>query len=218
VLGNHDYHDTKTGDKLQLAYAATGASRFTMPAKWYRKDLGELATVLFIDTNLRSVSGKPDPKAKIKLPKPSLKAEEEAAQWAWLKAEFAKPRQPFTIVVGHHPVYSNGMHGDSKELVSTLAPMMEAAGVHLYLCGHDHDLQHLQLEGQRTSHALSGGGGARTRALTNKTRKMPYGLSVYGFSHLQVNAQRLLLRHLDANGKQVHAFEKHLDFSWKVVS
>lgn len=217
VLGNHDYHDNAGGEQVQLAYAKQGNTRWTMPNKWYRMELGKLATVLFLDTNLRSLSGGIKTKDGKKMKKNSLTAEEEAAQWTWLKEELAKPRAPFTIVCGHHPVYTNGSHGDSKELVTTLAPLMQKAGVHLYLCGHDHDLQHLELEGQKTSFVLSGGGGARVRELKNKDRSIPYGNHIYGFSHLQINPQRLIVRHLDANGKQVHAFEKGLDFAWKLA-
>jgi hypothetical protein len=218
VLGNHDYHDNKGGEQVQLAYAKQGGTRWTMPAKWYRMELGKLVTFLFIDTNLRSISGGTiTAKDGTKIERNSLTADEEAAQWTWLKDELAKPRAPFTVVVGHHPVYSNGQHGDSKELVKTLAPMLQQAGVHLYLCGHDHDLQHLELEGLKTSYVLSGGGGARVRDLTNKDRKMPFGTAVYGFSHLEVNAERIIVRHMDANAKQIHAFEKKLDHSWAAV-
>ena len=217
VLGNHDYHDNAGGEQVQLAYAKQGGTRWTMPAKWYRQDLGSLVTFLFLDTNLRSVSGSSKNKDGKVVKKNSLTAEEEAAQWAWLKDELAKPRAPFTIVAGHHPVYSNGQHGDTKELVKTLAPMLQDSGVHLYLCGHDHDLQHLELEGLKTSFVLSGGGGARVRELKNTTRKMPFGTAVYGFSHLQINPQRLIVRHLDANANQIHAFEKKLNHSWKTI-
>jgi tartrate-resistant acid phosphatase type 5 len=220
VLGNHDYHDTKEGEKMQLAYAKAGGTRWTMPAKWYRMELRDVATFLFIDTNLRSVSskaeaGEADPDKKVK---PSLTAAEEEAQWKWLRGQLATKRAPFTFVAGHHPVYSNGKHGGSKELVGKLAPMLQAAGVHFYLCGHDHDLQHLELAGQKTTFVLSGGGGARARELKNKTREMPFGTAVNGFSHLQINAQRAVVRHLDANGKQYHALEKTVDHAWKVVS
>lgn len=217
ILGNHDYHDNEGGEKVQLAYAAQGGTRWTLPAKWYRKDIGNLATFLFLDTNVRSLSGSGKNKDGKKVKKNSLTAEEEKAQWAWLKKELAGPRAPFTIVCGHHPVYTNGIHGDSKELVDTLHPILQDAGVHLYLCGHDHDMQHLELEGQKTSFVLSGGGGARVRELKNKERTMPFGNHIYGFSHLQINAERLLVRHVDANGKQVHAFEKKLDHTWKLV-
>jgi tartrate-resistant acid phosphatase type 5 len=218
VLGNHDYHDNLGGEQVQLAYAKQGNTRWTMPSKWYRMDMGgadKLITFLFIDTNLFSLSGKADKKAKVKVTKPSLTPAEEAEQWAWLTAELTQPRAPYTIVVGHHPIYSNGVHGDSKELVEKLAPLLEQHSVHAYLCGHDHDLQHLEMEKTQTSFLLSGGGGARTRELTNKNRKQPYGQAVYGFSRLSLHADKLVFQHIDANGKLVHKFEKRKDFSWK---
>lgn len=214
VLGNHDYHDNIGGEQVQLAYAKQGGTRWLMPAKWYRHDT-PLITFLCLDTNLRSISGG---KQKDGTPKNSLTEAEEKEQMAWFKDELSKPRTtPWLIVVGHHPVYSNGSHGDSKELVSTCAPLMQAHGVHLYLCGHDHDLQHLELEGLKTSFVLSGGGGARVRELKNKDRKMPYGNAIYGFTHLQANKDRLVIRHFDANRNPVHAFEKRADYSFKVV-
>jgi len=221
VLGNHDYHDNEGGEQVQLAYAKQGGTRWTMPHKWYRVDMGPtdapVATFLFIDTNLPSVSGGPHKDDKKKKPRASLTAAEEAEQWQWLQAELAKPRAPFTIVNGHHPVYSNGSHGDTKSLVKQLDPLLQENGVHLYLCGHDHDLQHLELEGRKTSHVLSGGGGARVRELKNKDRKQPFGVAVYGFSHIRINRERILISHIDANGNTVHSFEKRTDFTWKEI-
>jgi tartrate-resistant acid phosphatase type 5 len=213
VLGNHDYHDNLGGEMVQLAYTKPGATRWHMPAKWYRMDT-PLITFLCIDTNLREISGL----GKDGKPRPCLTEKEENEQLAWLKTELKKPRTtPWTIVIGHHPVYSNGLHGDSVSLIKDFAPLFQEHGVHLYLCGHDHDMQHLELEGQKTSFVLSGGGGARVRELLNVERKMPYGVSIFGFSHLQANAQRLLVKHFDANRNLVHAFEKRPDFSFAVV-
>ena len=143
-----------------------------------------------------------------------MTAEEEKEQQTWLEAELAKPRAAFTIVAGHHPIYSNGQHGDTKGL-KAWDGLLEKHGVHMYLCGHDHDLQHLEFEGRKTSFVVSGGGGARVRELKND-RKVPYGKNVYGFSHLQVTKQRLILRHIDANGTQVHAFTKLPDGTVKL--
>lgn len=216
VLGNHDYHDTPEGDLKQIAYAKAGGTRWTMPSKWYRLELGEVATFLMIDTNLRSVSGSRGAAAAFKALH-SLTLEEEEAQWAWLKAQLALPRKGFTFVVGHHPVYSNGQHGDQRELVEKLGPLLEGAGVHWYLAGHDHDLQHLELGALRTSFVISGGGGAKLRELKGADRKVPFERAVYGFSHLQVNASKTTLRHVDVEGRQVHAVEKGLDFHWRVL-
>lgn len=78
ILGNHDYHDNAGGEQTQLAYAKTGGTRWTLPAKWYRRELPQAnpqVTFLFVDTNLPSVSGTVDAKTKKK--KASLTVDEE---------------------------------------------------------------------------------------------------------------------------------------------
>jgi hypothetical protein len=212
VLGNHDYHDNRGGEQVQLAYAKRSGTRWKMPAKWYRFDLGPkenpLATVIALDSNLPSVSGGTNKKTG--KPRGSLTAGEEAEQLSWFRAELGKKRAPFTIVMAHHPLYSNGDHGDTDELIEQWGPLLEEHKVHAYLCGHDHDLQHLELEGLHTSFVLSGGGGAKTRKLESD-RKMPYGKDIYGFTHLRIGREELVFTHLDAEGKPGHRFTKHLD-------
>jgi 3',5'-cyclic AMP phosphodiesterase CpdA len=212
VLGNHDYHDNAGGELAQLGYArANPGTRWHLPAKWHRLDLpaaNPVATFLFIDTNLRHVSGRPDSKTG-KATRACLTPDEEQAQWKWLGEQLAGSRAPFTVCVGHHPVYSNGSHGDTPALVDQLAPLLQQHRVCLYLCGHDHDLQHLEIEGQATSHVLSGGGGASIRQLKRNGRG--FAKAVYGFAHLQIRHDRMLVRLIDADGLQLHAFHKHPD-------
>jgi len=206
VLGNHDYHDNDGGEKTQLNYAKKPGVRWTFPAKWYRVDLGgpnPLLTLICLDSNLPAVSG-----GSNKKPLASMTAGEEAAQLEWFKSELAKPRAPFTLVMGHHPVYSNGDHGDTKKLVTDWEPLLQKHQVHAYLCGHDHDLQHLELEGKFTSYILSGGGGAATRKLKTPSRKMPYGKDVHGFTHLQVQPDTLTITHYGVSGEVLHRFTK----------
>ncbi|MDZ4288930.1 MAG: metallophosphoesterase [Prosthecobacter sp.] len=210
VLGNHDYHDNAGGEQVQLAYAQKLGGRWTMPAKWYRVDLGgpkPLVTLICLDTNFPTVSGGRDKKTG--LPKNHMSAAEEQEQLAWFKAELAKPRAPFTIVMAHHPIYSNGDHGDTKPLAQW-DDLLQQHQVHAYLCGHDHDMQHLELEGRFTSHILSGGGGARVRKLESE-RKMPYGKDVNGFTHLAVQPDGLTFTHHGVDGGVLHKFTKRLD-------
>lgn len=216
VLGNHDYHDTPGNEQVQLGYAASldRKTRWTLPAKYHRLDLPAdkpRVTVLLLDTNWekinRRVHGDRVPCW--------MKAEEKDAQIAWLEKELASPRAPFTVVVGHHPVYSDGSHQDTPELVAELGPLFQKHGVHLYLCGHDHDLQHLELEGLKTSFVVSGGGGARLHS-HGELRKGATVIDAHGFSHLTIAGDRLHLRHIDPNGKILHAFSKGVKHDWKV--
>lgn len=208
VLGNHDYHDNIGGEKIQLAYAAQPGVRWHMPSKWYRVDVGPV-TFLAVDTNFPSVSGGTD--RKTGKPKTHMSAKEEADQDKWLKTQLASPRGAFTVLVGHHPFYSNGSHRDSKPLIEKWGDLIQKHQVHVNLCGHDHDLQHLELEGKFTSFVLSGGGGARVRKLVNEERKMPYGLDVNGFTHLQIEPKALTLSHIGMDGQVLHRFTKKPD-------
>jgi hypothetical protein len=215
ILGNHDYHDNAGGEKIQIEYARAKKTRWNMPAKWYRLELGPdeskpWATVLALDSNLPQVSSGTSTK-----PRASLTEEESKQQFAWMESELQKPRAPITIVLGHHPLYSNGDHGDTEALVQEWEPLFEKYKVHAYLCGHDHDMQHLEFEGRFTSHILSGGGGAKIRAL-KKDRNMPFAESVYGFSHLELFPDALRVAHYNADGNPLHQFTKHPDGSFKV--
>jgi len=217
VLGNHDYHDNPGGEKVQMAYAQKPSVRWKMPTKWYRFDLGPqdkpLVTFICLDSNLPAVSGAPDKKTKKS--RGSLTAAEEKEQLAWLKAELAKPRAPFTIAVAHHPLYSNGDHGDTKALIAQLEPLFQEHKVHAYVCGHDHDLQHLEMKGLFTTHLLSGGGGAKTRKLEGK-HEVPFGKDVHGFTHLQITADTLTFTHHSADGAALHTVAKKQDGSFQV--
>ncbi len=208
VLGNHDYHDNPGGDQVQLDYAKKPGVRWNLPSKWYRLDLGSpkpLVTFLCLDSNLPAVSGgrKTEPGA----PARSLTPDEAAAQLEWLKAELAKPRAPFTIVVAHHPLYSNGSHGDTRALIDQWGGLLQQHQVHAYLCGHDHDLQHLELQGRFTSFVVSGGGGAGTRKM-NPDREAPFARGVHGFTWLSVTEDVLQFTHHDSHGQQLHSFRK----------
>jgi hypothetical protein len=209
ILGNHDYHDNRGGEQIQLQYAREKKTRWSMPSKWYRFEIGGSSprlTVIALDSNLPAVSGGLKDKKRL----PSLSNEEEKQQLAWLETELSKPRAPMTLVLGHHPLYSNGSHGDTKSLIESWGPLFKKHKVHAYLCGHDHDMQHLELEGLHTSFILSGGGGAKIRKLPND-REMPYGQAIYGFTHLEVLPNALRFTHFDADGQRLHCFTKHQD-------
>lgn len=216
ILGNHDYHDTPGNEKIQLGYADSlkRKTRWTMPGKFYRVDLPAVnpqVTFLMIDTNWESINRRLHGEQRVCW----MSAEEKTAQQRWLEEQLASKRAPLTVVVGHHPLYSDSAHRDTPELVAELGPLLEKHGVHLYLGGHDHDLQHLELDGLRTSFVISGGGGAAVYG-HEEVRKNSTVLDVYGFSHLSVRNKRLVLRHIDVTGKILHTFSKGVNHDWKI--
>ena len=201
VLGNHDYRDGGGSVDAELAYAGHNpGTRWSLPHKWYRFDLAPpqggapLATALVIDTNFVFNGG--------------LTSRERKRQEAWLKDELAAPRDGrWMFVLGHHPLYSSGSHGDTRTLIDHLDPLLRRHKADLYLCGHDHDLQHIEFKKHPTSFVVSGAGGARARAIRDR-RRGAFGRSVYGFTHVEVSREQFAVRHVDANGAVLYGFRK----------
>ncbi len=223
VLGNHDYQrwpDSKVDAELE--YARSGKyggspTRFTLPSRWYRFEFpakNPLITFLALDSNM------PHPDKTWFGRDFTLTPQQQAEQLAWFEVELKRPRTtPYLAVIAHHPVYSDGPHGDHPVLIRDWDPLFRKYGVQLYMAGHDHDLQHLEFAGQPTSHFLSGGGGADLYALKiDEAQRGPYAQKVYGFSHISVTAKLMTLRHMDQAGKTLHAFTKTPDGKIAIIS
>jgi 3',5'-cyclic AMP phosphodiesterase CpdA len=214
ILGNHDYQkwpESKVDAELEyvrIGRIAHKHTRWTMPARWYRFEFpvqNPLITFIALDSNMPFKDGTSEKGRDF-----TLTPQQQAEQLEWLEGELKRPRTtPYLVVMGHHPVYSDGPHGDHPVLVRDWDPLFQKYKVDVYLAGHDHDLQHLEFEGHPTSHFLSGGGGADLYNLKiESSERGPFAQKVYGFSHLSVSPQQLTLRHLDSDGRVLHAFTK----------
>lgn len=212
ILGNHDYQTFPMSKvDAEIEYARRGTSRWTMPAKWYSFDFPKkkpLIHFIALDSNMPhdikpNADGTPNRNF-------TLTEAERLAQLQWLEKELSAPRlTPFTVVIAHHPVYTDGPHGDHAMLIRDWDPLLQKYNVHAYFAGHDHDLQHLEFKGHPTSFFLSGGGGADLYDLTiPQDKRGPYAQKVNGFSHLSVTETLLTLRHVDAKGNVIHGMTK----------
>lgn len=202
ALGNHDYEENKAA--MQLAYARENpASRWKLPAKWYRVELPAdkpLVSILVLDSDAKPLG--------------ETAWNEERA---WLEKELAKPRPGvWTIAIAHHPVVSNGQHGDNKTVSQDWAPLFQKYKLDFYLCGHDHDLQHLQVAGKSTTFVLAGGGGAKVRPMKRDDRG-PFSRTLNGFLHLQLTPELATGKIVSVNGEVVHEFTRTLDGKIKVI-
>jgi tartrate-resistant acid phosphatase type 5 len=152
ALGNHDYR----GDPgAQLAYARR-SRRWRMPGRYYalRTTAGQAAVDIFVlDTT--PICIEPE-EAVARLLRGRTTLPDPEPQLRWIAAQLAASRAPWKLVVGHHPIRSGGKHGGSPVLAARLEPLLERHGVQLYVCGHDHVLQHIQVG--RTHHVCSGSG------------------------------------------------------------
>jgi len=117
------------------------------------------------------------------------------AQLLWLEEALRKSQARWKIIYGHHPIYSYGRHGDTPGLVKKLLPLIENVA-DLYLCGHEHDLQHLRSDG-KLQLFVSGGGGAGIRPVDSGPRSV-WAKSAHGFTVLDIERDRIVVRFVDA--------------------
>ncbi|MBI2497817.1 MAG: metallophosphoesterase [Opitutae bacterium] len=198
ALGNHDYH---TNAQAQLDYSRNSA-RWRMPARYYsfqeRVAAHTVAEFFVLDTNAFITSYRQHPE-KYR----GILEQDPGKQLQWLEDGLARSTAQWKIVVGHHPVYScSPKHGDTKELVRDLGPLLKKYGVQAYLNGHEHDLQHLTQDG---IHYFCSGAASRTRPTEHNERTVFSLGDTGGFLAVTLSADEMRAEFVDYTGKVVHA-------------
>jgi 3',5'-cyclic AMP phosphodiesterase CpdA len=177
TLGNHDWH---AADSPAAEILYSGQSRhWRMPAPYYSFTAGP-AQFFALDTNDFS-----------------------AAQALWLDEALAGSRARWKIVYGHHPIYSSGRHGDTRQLIERLLPLLKGRA-DVYLAGHEHDLQHLKPEGA-LHFFISGGGGAGLRTIEMKPRSL-FAHSAHAFTSIEVDANKLTVKFIGTDLKLLYEY------------
>lgn len=189
VLGNHDYAGRIDA---QLAYTAR-SDRWRFPARYYA-----LTYPIDDTTRLRLLMIDTVPLAALEEATPA--GAEARRQLRWIDSTLAAPAPRWTVVVGHHPVYSAGEHGDNDVLRRSLQPLLERHGVAAYVSGHDHDLQHLRHDG---FHQFVSGAGAKVRE-TNSHPLTLFASTRPGFLVVSATRQRLRFQFVDHEGNLLY--------------
>lgn len=152
VLGNHDYGSKP---QAQIDYSSV-SSRWKMPSRYYAVskniDASHAVLLAFTDTS-------PFVTGYYSAGMSDLEEQDTAAQVVWLRNTLATSRARWKIVVGHHPVYSVGSHGNTPELIDRFKPVFTRSQIDFYICGHDHNLQHLVKRNDPVQYLVSGGAG-----------------------------------------------------------
>jgi 3',5'-cyclic AMP phosphodiesterase CpdA len=112
-------------------------------------------------------------------------------QRAFLEQTLAASTARWKIVALHHPPYSAGYQGSSKDVRAAFSPLFERYGVQLVLSGHEHDYQRSDpIDG--VVYVVSGGV-ARTRR-TGEADFTAVSFSWHHFVDLSVFDDHLLVR------------------------
>jgi 3',5'-cyclic AMP phosphodiesterase CpdA len=128
---------------------------------------------------------------------------DDPAQLAWLEETLAGSDAPWKIVAVHHPPYSAGYQGSSKDVRNTFSPIFERTGVQLVLSGHEHDYQRTE-EINGVTYLVSGAGAGTRR--TGSRSYTAYSASTMNFVDLNIYEDRILIRAVD---HEFEVFDEH---------
>lgn len=127
-------------------------------------------------------------------------------QGAWLKRELEASKAPWKVAFFHHPPYSSGMHGSSKDVRASWGPLFEAHDVQAVFAGHEHHYERIApredyvKDGTPTSYWIAGGGGAWVRPV----RPQPFSVkTAVGYHFLGVTAKpdAMTVSAIDSEGR-----------------
>jgi hypothetical protein len=123
-------------------------------------------------------------------------------QSAWLDSVLLAREEEWTLVVGYHPVYSNGAQGNTLGMQRWVKPLLEKHRVDAFVGGRDHDLQVLApVKDVRYFVSGCGSKAADTRWADNTL----FAATNLGLLSVQCNDKSLLVRVLDRDGAVIFA-------------
>ena len=114
-------------------------------------------------------------------------------------------KEQWKLVFGHHPVYSaSKTHGNTQEMIDRVKPLLEKYHAQFYICGHDHDFQHLHEKGKNVEYIVTGTGGEPRPASTNELSV--FSKSEHGFSVVSLKADSLKICFVGTSGNIIYKF------------
>jgi len=195
IAGNHDHYGNAQAEVDY--YNERRDSRWIFPSFWYTatfhlEQSNATAQFVFIDTIILADDNPAFNKSRIE-------------QYKWIQKTLEASTADWLFVVGHYPVYSGGEHGNTNELINNLLPMMKKANVDMYLCGHDHTLQHMQ-ESKKSILFFLSGNGAKRGSYTPIKQSL-FGVVDPGFmTHSISGLDTMTTNMVDLKGKLVYTY------------
>jgi acid phosphatase len=199
MLGNHDYRGSV---QAQLDYAQK-SQRWQLPARYYaeRQTLpdGATADFFYLDTSpfIKKYYGT----------KVAVDGQDSQAQLDWLEGKLAASTADWKIVIGHHPIYAAHAHEpgyegpDTPELIARLNPILLKYKIPLYVCGHDHVLQAVKMDG--ISYVCTGAG-SQTYA-PGQVIRGGFASGAHGFMTAWLTREALHWQFIDKDGHTLYA-------------
>lgn len=121
----------------------------------------------------------------------------------WLAREVSESNATWKLYVAHHPIYSNGRHGDGDPDYRTAVLLATCGDVDLYVTGHDHSFAHMRSDedGCLIDNLVIGTGGRSTREIDEDDSRALSTGSFFGFGWFAVTPEEILFRMITTEGE-----------------
>jgi acid phosphatase len=194
-LGNHD-HRGKV--QAEIEYSNKNP-RWKLPAHYYAhtERIDSLNEALFVHLDTSPFVAAYHKKGSSY----RVQGLDPRRQLRWLESTLSQSRARWKIVLGHHPIYSSAPgHGDTKELIAEVLPVLQKQGVAMYFCGHDHVLEHLA-DGGISFFVCGGGSSHRT---VNQRADVRFSAASAGFLSVTLKATAAEARFISEKGTELY--------------
>ncbi|MEL6250707.1 MAG: metallophosphoesterase [Bacteroidota bacterium] len=196
VLGNHDYGGNL---EAQFAYSADSKS-WTFPGRYYAVEYkianGQHILMAFLDTSPFHDAYFEERKYE------GIEASDSTLQKRWLEKVLGESKADWKLIFGHHPLYTGGMRAKDKPYVRMhLEELLEKEGADAYICGHEHDLQHISPPGG-VEYFVSGAG-AMVRP-TGRIKYTKFSISQPGFMLFEVGEEKIGVEIINYEGASLY--------------
>ena len=200
VLGNHDY---KGSTQAEIDYSKISRRwRLTDHYYTFAKKVNDSISARFIFLDTPPLV---EEYHKRHEEYPDVVNQDTAKEIRWLKDVLANAKEQWILVFGHHPVYSaSKKHGNTKEMIARVKPLLEKYHAQVYFCGHDHDLQHLHEKGSKVDYIVTGTGGD-TRPNSSNDKSVFSG-SEPSFSVVSLKADSIRICFVGTKGNIIYNF------------
>ena len=197
TLGNHDYNGNVDA---QIQYTSINKN-WIMPSRYYTftKNTINGSSIQFIVLDTQDFILKYNSLTDTSNAK-------NIKQIQWLKQTLTDSKCKWKIVIGHHPILSAGLHGNTKEMYTIIKPILEYYNVDFYICGHDHDFEHAQIQNKNTEYVVTGTGG-NARSIKRNAQTI-FCLSTNGFTNMSITDKSAEFDFINCDGQKVYSYIK----------
>lgn len=203
TLGNHEYR----GNTQAVLDYKNVSRRWVMPDRYYtltqEADDGSTIRYIFLDTTPLIDKYRND-----NTDYPDACKQDMEKQLAYVDSVLTVSKETWTVVMGHHPIYSETRKNISErtDLQKRLDPILRKHNVDFYINGHIHNFQHIKIK-ESPIHYFTNSSASLSRKVKD-TEGTQFKSDKAGFSIVSANKTRLAIYFMDGNGDCIYGFEK----------